>query len=198
MHTLFTAVYHAYTNSSITPHRTAHLTSLQKVSWNKTIFLYKEYIQMKRNTNTLSHRVGIEHLTATPKAKQNFEQELNCSFTRDMSRHPLKPLLCSRTRRPRSAGWPPPHNPSRLLESWSQSVSSHHQKIPKKTCNINAPLPFTISSSANPRATALGQKVLEGTSLFPPSDKLWAVNIDVQLGKSDQQTQYQDSCSGLF
>jgi hypothetical protein len=32
--------------------------------------------------------------------------------------------------------------------------------------------PFHYSSSANPWATALEQKVLERTSLFPPSDEL--------------------------
>jgi hypothetical protein len=30
---------------------------------------------MKRNTNSLSRQVGIEHIAATPKAKQNFESQ---------------------------------------------------------------------------------------------------------------------------
>jgi hypothetical protein len=49
----------------------------------------------------------------------NHKQEPNRSFTHNMSRHPLNPLLCSRTRSPRLAGRPPPQNPSRLLKSWS-------------------------------------------------------------------------------
>jgi hypothetical protein len=58
----------------------------------------------------------------------NHKHEPNSSFTHDMSWRPLNPLLCSRTRSPRSAGRPLPPNPSRLLESWSQSVSSHHKR----------------------------------------------------------------------
>jgi hypothetical protein len=90
----------------------------------------KNACRWKRNTNSLSRRVGIEHVTAIPKAKQNFESQTRASnsFTHDISRRPLDPLLCSRTRSPRSAGRPPPQIPSRLLESWSQIVSSHHKR----------------------------------------------------------------------
>jgi hypothetical protein len=49
----------------------------------------------------------------------------------------------------------------------------------KKTRNVH-PSPFHFSSSASPRARALGQKVLEETSLFPRSDDLRAVKIDVR------------------
>jgi hypothetical protein len=72
-------------------------------------------------------------------------------------------------------------------------VSSPQKENPRKLVT-STPYPFHFSSSANPRATVLGQKVLEGTSLFPPGDELRAVDIDVQLsGVTNTKTIYYKS-----
>jgi hypothetical protein len=110
----------------------------------------------------------------------NHKQEPNCSFTHDMSRRPLNYLICSRTRR-HPLSWPAASPiPSRLLESWSECVLSPQKEKIKNTRNAHPPI-FHFYSSAIPRATDLEQKVLEGTCLFPPSDELWVVHIDVRL-----------------
>ena len=121
--------------------------------------------------------MGIEHVAATPKAKQNFESQTRAEEFCN-SRHVA--ALCSRTSRPRSAGRPLPQIPSRLLENWSQSVLSPQKEYSRKLVT-STPSPFHFSSSTNPRATAPGQKVLEGISLFPPSNDLWDVPIGAHL-----------------
>jgi hypothetical protein len=65
---------------------------------------------MKRNTNSLSRRVGTKHVTATPKAKQNFESQTRAKqflYSRHVAA-PTQPLHCNRTHRLRSAGRPTP------------------------------------------------------------------------------------------
>jgi hypothetical protein len=174
-------VYHAYTNSGIIPPSTARLTSLQKYLANKQYFLNKIYIQMKRNANSLSRRVGIEHVATTlPKPNRILNHKPKHFFYSRHARRPLNPCYATGPRRPCLAGRPPPQIPSRLLESWSQSVLSPQKENTRKLVT-STPSPFHFSSSANPRATALGQKFLEGTSLFPPSDEPWAVDIDARL-----------------
>jgi hypothetical protein len=59
------------------------------------------------------------------------------------------------------------------------------QKENQRKLVTSTPSPFLFSSSTNPQATALRQKVLEGTS-----DEIWVVDIDVRLIGYKNQSVY--------
>jgi hypothetical protein len=136
-HTQFSCahvIYRPFTMLTLTValHRT------ERPSW----LAYKKYLETQQYSftkNTYRWKEiqtpflvewALSTLPQPPKPNRilNHKREPNSSFTHDMLRRPLKPLLSSRTCSTCLAGQPPPQNPSRLLKSWSQSVSSHHKR----------------------------------------------------------------------
>jgi hypothetical protein len=87
----------------------------------------------------------------------NHKQEPNSSFTHDMSQHPLNPLLCSRTCRPRSAGWSPPQNSKSSPRKLKSGCVLSPQKENRRKLVMSIPLSlslflFSQSSGDSPRA----------------------------------------------
>jgi hypothetical protein len=158
-------IYRLFTMLTLTA--ALHLT--EQPSW----LDYKKYLETKQYSFTKSTYRWKEiqtpflvewALSTSPQPPKpnrilNHKHEPNSSFTHDMSWHPLTPLLCGRTCRPRSAGWPPPQIPSCLLESWGQRMCPLTTKgKSKKTRNIHAPLPFTIPLQPILRRQPWGRK----------------------------------------
>jgi hypothetical protein len=169
---------------------TAALYHAARPSW----LAYKRYLETKQYSLTIiTYRwkdiqtlILVEWASSMspqpPKPNKIFnrKQEPNTSFTHDMPRRPPNPCYAAGPQRPRSAGWPPPPNskPShRKLKS--ECPLTTNGKF-KKTRNVHA-LSLSLFLFSQSSSDSPGQKVLEGTSLFPPSDELWAVHIDVQL-----------------
>jgi hypothetical protein len=95
---------------------------------------------MKRNTNSLSRRVGNEHVTATPKAKQNFQSKTKAEpffYSRHVAAPTQLPAMQQDTKT--SLGWPvaSPKTKSSPRKLKSECPLTTKGKF-KKTRNVHA------------------------------------------------------------
>jgi hypothetical protein len=106
----------------------------------------KNAYRWKGNTNSLSRWVGTEHIPATPKAKQFWitnKSQTVLLLTTCRGAHPTPCYAAGHVDLARLAG----HLPKFEVLSSKAEVRVcplTTKKIPKKTRNINTPLPFTI------------------------------------------------------